>query len=108
MLLGLTKGREHRNVADQRELKNANVGHVCVCDCVFMCVTVTVYVCMCMCVPLAGIGVVDGTLGSCAGVGPCMSSYDDRPGHFIAPWAHEERSRYKAMDRIEVAVMKVR
>mmetsp|Transcript_1024 Transcript_1024/g.1661 ORF Transcript_1024/g.1661 Transcript_1024/m.1661 type:complete len:265 (-) Transcript_1024:799-1593(-) len=50
------------------------------------------------------IGVVDGTLGSCAGLKACMSSYDDRPGFFIAPWSHEERGRAKALDKVEEAV----
>jgi hypothetical protein len=34
----------------------------------------------------SGLGPVDGTLGSCAGIDPCSSSYDDRPPHFVAPW----------------------
>lgn len=32
------------------------------------------------------IGVVDDTLGSCSAVVNCVSSFDDRPNFFIAPW----------------------
>lgn len=36
------------------------------------------------------VGYVDGTLGSCSAVAePCTSSYDDRPGAFIAPWQYD-------------------
>jgi hypothetical protein len=36
------------------------------------------------------VGYVDGTLGSCSAVDePCASSYDDRPGAFIAPWQYD-------------------
>ena len=39
----------------------------------------------------ADAGVVDGTLGSCAGfrASECRSAYDDRPPYFIAPWEFE-------------------
>ncbi len=37
-----------------------------------------------------------------------MSSYDDRPGHFIAPWQHEEGSSQRALDKIATAVTQVR
>lgn len=30
------------------------------------------------------LGAVDGTLGSCAGIDGCISSFDDR--HFVNPW----------------------
>eukprot|EP00798_Chlamydomonas_sp_ICE-L_P016271 gene16271-22451_t len=51
------------------------------------------------------IGVVDGTLGSCASeVNSCLSSYDDRPGHFIAPWTFDDRPQSKAMSRLVGAV----
>eukprot|EP00892_Ulva_mutabilis_P005260 jgi/Ulvmu1/3105/UM015_0145.1 len=32
------------------------------------------------------LGAVDGTLGSCAGIDGCISSFDDRPKHFVNPW----------------------
>ena len=32
------------------------------------------------------LGPVDGTLGSCAGLQACVSSFDDRPDHFLNPW----------------------
>lgn len=35
------------------------------------------------------IGQVDGTLGSCAGLRECLSSFDDRPLHFANPWEYE-------------------
>lgn len=38
---------------------------------------------------LPGLGPVDGTLGSCAGLDPCSSSYDDRPPYFVAPWQYD-------------------
>jgi hypothetical protein len=36
------------------------------------------------------IGPVDGTLGSCAGLDSCLSSFDDRPAHFVNPWEFED------------------
>ena len=36
------------------------------------------------------IGPIDGTLGSCAGLQECLSSFDDRPEHFINPWEFDE------------------
>ncbi|KXZ55565.1 hypothetical protein GPECTOR_2g1114 [Gonium pectorale] len=50
------------------------------------------------------IGVVDGTLGSCAGLQSCVSSFDDRPGHFIAPWSHDLASRDDAVRALTRAV----
>ena len=32
------------------------------------------------------LGPIDDTLGSCAGLASCVSSYDDRPDYFIEPW----------------------
>jgi len=36
------------------------------------------------------VGLVDGTLGTCAGYsgGTCSSTFDDRPGYFVAPWEY--------------------
>ncbi len=37
-----------------------------------------------------------------------LCSYDDRPGHFIAPWEHEERSVEVAMARLVNAATEAR
>eukprot|EP00775_Hariotina_reticulata_P008941 gene8941-9118_t len=37
----------------------------------------------------AGLGPIDGTLGSCSGIEQCSSSYDDRPSSFVAPWQYD-------------------
>ncbi|PNH12254.1 hypothetical protein TSOC_000844, partial [Tetrabaena socialis] len=50
------------------------------------------------------IGVVDGTLGSCAGWRACLSTFDDRPGHFVAPWTYDEATRQAAVSQIVEAV----
>eukprot|EP01024_Parvocaulis_polyphysoides_P074617 TRINITY_DN9625_c0_g3_i3.p1 TRINITY_DN9625_c0_g3~~TRINITY_DN9625_c0_g3_i3.p1 ORF type:complete len:261 (-),score=38.55 TRINITY_DN9625_c0_g3_i3:242-1024(-) len=35
------------------------------------------------------VGGYGDTLGSCAGIKNCLSTYDDRPGFFIAPWEYD-------------------
>eukprot|EP00878_Enallax_costatus_P004672 GHUV01004920.1.p1 GENE.GHUV01004920.1~~GHUV01004920.1.p1 ORF type:complete len:257 (+),score=44.47 GHUV01004920.1:189-959(+) len=45
------------------------------------------------------LGPVDGTLGSCSGLDPCSSSYDDRPANFAAPWMFDG-SRQSAMRQL--------
>ena len=52
----------------------------------------------------AGIGSVDGTLGSCSSTPSCLSSYDDRPSNFLAPWMYEARSATDAMRQLMEAV----
>ncbi|GLC40701.1 hypothetical protein PLESTB_000031200 [Pleodorina starrii] len=59
--------------------------------------------------PLTGscptcVGVVDGTLGSCAGLRSCLSSFDDRPGHFVAPWTYDTVGRTEAVKLLAQAV----
>ena len=44
------------------------------------------------------------TWRSCAATPSCLSSYDDRPAHFIAPWEYNTRSRQLAMERLVQAV----
>jgi hypothetical protein len=34
------------------------------------------------------IGPVDGTLGTCDGLPNCLSTFDDRPDHFLTPWEY--------------------
>ena len=46
------------------------------------------------------IGPSSEALGSCAGLNACISSYDDRPAHFVTPWEFEE-SQSQAMDRLQ-------
>eukprot|EP00955_Chlamydomonas_euryale_P042176 352225-Chlamydomonas_euryale.AAC.7 len=60
-----------------------------------------------MCCPHS-IGEVDNTLGSCASAPSCLSSYDDRPGHFITPWEYSNGSRRAAMQKLVDAVQTVR
>ncbi|GIL79789.1 hypothetical protein Vretimale_12413 [Volvox reticuliferus] len=50
------------------------------------------------------IGVVDDTLGSCGGLRSCVSSFDDRPGHFVAPWTYEAVNRADAVQMLAQAV----
>eukprot|EP00877_Chromochloris_zofingiensis_P007600 jgi/Chrzof1/3093/Cz12g11140.t1 len=49
------------------------------------------------------IGAVDGTLGSCSGIATCSSTYDDRPQHFVAPWAFDG-SHDKAVQQLTAVV----
>eukprot|EP01025_Chloroclados_australasicus_P014723 TRINITY_DN16944_c0_g1_i2.p2 TRINITY_DN16944_c0_g1~~TRINITY_DN16944_c0_g1_i2.p2 ORF type:complete len:282 (+),score=23.05 TRINITY_DN16944_c0_g1_i2:616-1461(+) len=35
------------------------------------------------------VGGFGDTLGSCAGIKNCLSTYDDRPGFFVAPWEYD-------------------
>ncbi|KAG2453936.1 hypothetical protein HYH02_002139 [Chlamydomonas schloesseri] len=56
------------------------------------------------CTDATCIGVVDGTLGSCAGLDSCLSSFDDRPGHFIAPWTYDSGTRHDAVQQLADAV----
>jgi uncharacterized protein (DUF1499 family) len=37
------------------------------------------------------LGLIDDTLGSCAGLRSCVSSYDDRPSFFASPWELEDQ-----------------
>jgi hypothetical protein len=48
-----------------------------------------------------GLGPVDGTLGSCAGIDPCSSSYDDRPPHFVAPWQFDGTQAVAVRDLVD-------
>mgnify|MGYP001807233186 CR=1 FL=1 len=41
---------------------------------------------------------------SCAGLDTCLSSFDDRPGHFIAPWTFDNGSRHEAVQQLVNAV----
>ncbi len=49
------------------------------------------------------IGPSSEALGSCAGLSACISSYDDRPSHFVTPWEFEE-SQSEAMGRLQRAL----
>ncbi|GFR48772.1 hypothetical protein Agub_g10593 [Astrephomene gubernaculifera] len=50
------------------------------------------------------VGVIDGTLGSCGGLRSCLSSFDDRPGHFVAPWMYDNSTRTEALGLLIQAV----
>ncbi|WIA14255.1 hypothetical protein OEZ85_002791 [Tetradesmus obliquus] len=49
----------------------------------------------------SGLGPVDGTLGSCSGIDPCSSSYDDRPPHFVAPWQFDGSQAVAVRDLVD-------
>eukprot|EP01026_Neomeris_dumetosa_P001356 TRINITY_DN10336_c0_g1_i1.p2 TRINITY_DN10336_c0_g1~~TRINITY_DN10336_c0_g1_i1.p2 ORF type:complete len:261 (-),score=30.00 TRINITY_DN10336_c0_g1_i1:160-942(-) len=46
------------------------------------------------------VGGFSDTLGSCAGLKNCISTYDDRPGYFIAPWEYDG-SQQEAMLKLK-------
>lgn len=52
------------------------------------------------------LGVIDDTLGSCAGLHSCVSSYDDRPGFFASPWELSDQPEV-AQRRLIEAVKKL-
>jgi hypothetical protein len=52
-------------------------------------------------VAASGLGPVDGTLGSCSGIDPCSSSYDDRPPHFVAPWQFDGSQAVALRDLVD-------
>ncbi|EFJ49409.1 hypothetical protein VOLCADRAFT_117200 [Volvox carteri f. nagariensis] len=41
---------------------------------------------------------------SCAGLRSCVSSFDDRPGHFVAPWTYDSVSRADAVQMLAQAI----
>ncbi len=41
---------------------------------------------------------------SCAGVRSCLSSFDDRPGHFVAPWTYDTITTSDAVQLVVKAV----
>ncbi|MEW5301405.1 MAG: hypothetical protein WDW38_009619 [Sanguina aurantia] len=51
------------------------------------------------------LGAVDGTLGSCSDQPHCLSSYDDRPPHFVAPWQYDTGTQEAAIMKLQETVL---
>lgn len=52
------------------------------------------------------LGPVDSTLGSCSGLPTCLSTYDDRPAHFVGPWEYSG-SKDQALGRLLRVIQQV-